>query len=196
MNKLTEEEIMKTRPHFDYPIDELLQQRWSPRAFSDKMLTTEQVLTLFEAARWAASCNNEQPWRFIWSLKDGSEKYNKLFECLAPGNQEWVKTAPLLIMTLAVTHFPNGKPNKWAPHDLGLAMGNLTTQASVMGLYVHNMAGFFPDKAREIFALPESLEPMTMAVAGYIGDPSVLSEFNQGREAQIQERKPFTEILL
>jgi nitroreductase len=187
---------MKPRPHFDHPIHEFLQQRWSPRAFSDKMLTEEQVLILFEAARWAASCSNEQPWRFIWSLKDGSEKYNKLFSCLTERNQEWVRTAPLLIMTLIEKNFSSGKPNKWAPHDLGLAMGNLTTQASSMGLYVHSMAGFFPDKARELFQLPESLEPMTMAVAGYLGDPSVLSEFNQGREAQIQERKALEELFL
>jgi nitroreductase len=187
---------MKPRPKFDYPIDELLQQRWSPRAFADKLLTDEQVMTLFEAARWAASCNNEQPWRFIWSAKDGSEKYNKLFECLAPGNQEWAKTAPLLMMTLADTLFANGKPNKWAKHDVGLAMGNLTTQASTMGLYVHSMAGFSASKARELFTIPETVEPLTMAVVGYLGDPSVLSEFNQGREAQIQERKSFTEIFL
>ncbi len=187
---------MKPRPHFEHPIDEILQKRWSPRAFADKALTDEQVLTLFEAGRWAASCNNEQPWRFIWSHKNGSEKYIKLFECLTTRNQEWVTTAPLLIMTLVNTLFANGKPNKWALHDLGLAMGNLTTQASIMGLYVHNMAGFSVEKAREVFTLPEEIVPVTMAVVGYLGDPSMLSEFNQGREAQLQERKPLKELFL
>ena len=187
---------MKVRPHFDYQIAEILQQRWSPRAFADKMLTEEQVLTLFEAARWAASCNNEQPWRFIWSLKDGSEKYNKLFDCLRPGNQEWVVTAPLLILTLTHNLFESGTPNKWALHDLGLAMGNLTTQASCMGLYVHNMAGFSPEKAHEHFNLPPNVEPVTIAGAGYLGDPAVLSEFNQKREAELQTRKPLSEIFL
>jgi len=187
---------MKPKPHFDHLIAELLQKRWSPRAFADKALTEEQVLTLFEAARWAASCNNEQPWRFIWSLKNGSEKYNKLFDCLTTRNQEWVTTAPLLIMTLVNTLFGNGKPNKWALHDMGLAIGNLTTQATSMGLYVHNMAGFSVDKARELFALPEEILPVTMVTVGYLGDPSILSEFNRGREEQIQERKPLAELFL
>jgi nitroreductase len=187
---------MKPRPQFDHPIEELLQQRWSPRAFADKMLSNEQVLTLFEAARWAASCINEQPWRFIWSLKDGSDKYNKLFDCLTPWNQEWVTTAPLLILTLVETSFVNGKPNKWAGHDLGLAMGNLTTQASTMGLFVHNMAGFLPEKVKEHFILPEGIEPMTMVVAGYLGEVTLLSEFNQKREEILQVRKPLAELFL
>jgi nitroreductase len=188
---------MKTRPDFSYPIDEILQKRWSPRAFDEKMLTKEQVYTLFEAARWAASCNNEQPWRFIWSRKDGSEKYNKLFDCLTDRNREWGVTAPLLVMTLVHKSFiSSGKPNKWAWHDLGLALGNLTTQATIMGLYIHNMAGFSVDKAREYFHLPEDIAPVTMVAVGYLGDPSVLSEFNQKREARIQERKPLLDLFL
>jgi nitroreductase len=187
---------MKARPQFDHPIADILQKRWSPRAFSDQPLTGEQVLTLFEAARWAASCNNEQPWRFIWSLKDGSEKYNLLFDCLKPSNQEWVKTAPLLILTVIHTLFVSGKPNRWAEHDLGLAIGNLTTQASSLGIYVHNMAGFYSEKAIEHFQLPEAFKPLTMIAVGYLGEPSSLSEFNQTREAEIQTRKPLAELFL
>jgi nitroreductase len=93
---------MKERPQFDYPVHEFIQKRWSPRAFSEQMLTNEQIMTLFEAARWAASCDNEQPWRFIWSARDGSDKYHKLFDCLKPGNQEWAGFAPLLIATLVM----------------------------------------------------------------------------------------------
>ena len=188
---------MKLKPHFDYQLNELLQKRWSPRAFADKMLTNEQVLTLFEAARWAASCNNEQPWRFVWSLKDGSDKYNKLFECLKPGNQEWVASAPLVILTVIHKVFTaSGKPNDWAAHDLGLAIGNLTTQATSMDIFVHSMAGFDKDKAIELFSLPEDYEPMTMIAVGYLGDPAMLSEFNQKREAELQSRKPLTELFL
>ncbi|MBW6513246.1 MAG: nitroreductase family protein [Candidatus Syntrophosphaera sp.] len=188
---------MKPRPEFTHPIHELLQKRWSPRAFSDRMLKEEQALTLFEAARWAASCNNEQPWRFIWSLRDGSEKYEKLFDCLMKGNQEWAASAPLLILALIQNHFSDsGKPNRWAAHDLGLAIGNLTTQATLMDLYVHNMAGFSREKAAEHFELPEGVEPLTMFVVGWLGDPAMLSEFNQKREAQIQDRKPLAELFL
>ena len=188
---------MKQKPQFDYPLHELIQTRWSPRAFADKMLTEDQALTLFEAARWAASCMNEQPCRFIWSLKDGSDKYNKLIECLMPGNREWVTSAPLVILTAIQTIFAaNGKPNPWAEHDLGLAIGNLTTQATSMDIFVHSMAGFDKAKARELFTLPAELEPMTMIAVGYLGDSAMLSEFNQKREAELQTRKPINEIFL
>lgn len=185
---------MKPQPDFDYPIIELLQKRWSPRAYSDKPLTEEQVLTLFEAARWAASCNNEQPWRFIWSLKDDSEKYQKLLDCLKPGNREWAKNAPFLMLTLVKTTFANGKNNKWARHDLGLAMGNLTAQATAMGLYVHNMAGFYRDEVPELYNLPEDIKPVTMVVIGYLGEISTLSEFNQKREIEPRTRKALKEL--
>ncbi|MFO7659647.1 MAG: nitroreductase family protein [Candidatus Cloacimonadaceae bacterium] len=187
---------MKPKPKFDYPITELLQKRWSPRAFSSQPLTEEQVLTLFEAARWAASCNNEQPWRFIWSLKDDSEKYQKLLDCLKPGNREWAVNAPFLMVTLVQTNFDTGKKNKWARHDLGLAMGNLTAQATSMDLYVHNMAGFVADKVSEYFDLPEGIKPVTMVVIGYMGELSSLSEHNQTRELEPRIRKPLKELFL
>ena len=187
---------MKPKANFGYYIDALLQKRWSPRAFADRMIMENQALTLFEAARWAASCNNAQPWLFIWSLKDGSEKYAKLLDCLMPGNREWAGSAPLLILTLVQSNFSDGKPNRWAGHDLGLAVGNLSTQATSMDLYVHSMAGFSAEKAKEHFALPEGVEPMTMIAVGHLGEPSMLSEFNQKREEAPRERKPLTEMFL
>ncbi|HRY83758.1 MAG TPA: nitroreductase family protein [Candidatus Cloacimonadota bacterium] len=187
---------MKVRPNYQFPLHELIENRWSPRAFSDHMLSREQVLTLLEAARWAASCNNEQPWRFIWSLRDSSELYRKLLDCLLPGNQEWAATAPLLMLTLVQTDFTaTGKPNRWAAHDLGLAIGNLTTQATAMDIYVHNMAGFSTPKVKEHFDLPENLEAMTMIAIGYLGDPQILSEYNRKRELEIQQRKPMTDLI-
>ncbi|HOZ01666.1 MAG TPA: nitroreductase family protein [Candidatus Syntrophosphaera sp.] len=188
---------MKPKPQFDHPISELLQKRWSPRAFAETQLTEEQALTLFEAARWAASCNNDQPWRFIWSLRDGSERYQRLLDCLTSRNREWGEAAPLLILTLTRTTFAEtGKPNAWCRHDLGLAIGNLTAQASSMDLYVHNMGGFSADKTREFFAIPDDIEPVTMIAVGYLGDPSSLSEFNQKRELEVQTRKPLSELFL
>lgn len=188
---------MKARPDYQYPLHELIEKRWNPRAFSEQMLSPEQALTLLEAARWSASCNNEQPWRFIWSLRDSSELYNKLFDCLMPGNQGWAAAAPFLMLTLVQTEFTaTGKPNRWAAHDLGLAIGNLTTQATAMDLYVHNMGGFSVEKAREHFSLPENLEPMTMIVIGHLGEPGMLSEYNQKRELELQQRKPLAELIL
>lgn len=187
---------MKPKPDFKYPIIELLQKRWSPRAFSDQPLTEEQVMTLFEGARWAASSNNEQPWRFIWSLKDGSEKYLKLLDCLTSRNREWTEQAPFLMLTLVQTKFSTGENNKWARHDLGLAMGNLTAQATAMDLYVHNMGGFLADKVAEHFDLPEGVKPVTMVVVGSMGDVSSLSDFNQKRELEPRTRKPLKELFL
>lgn len=186
---------MKPIPKFDYPIHTLLQQRWSPRAFSDKRISRSDVNTLLEAARWAASGMNIQPWRFVWSFHDGSMLYNKLFSCLASGNQEWVITAPLLMLTLVDLKLPDSEQaNPWARHDLGLAIGNMITQATSMGIYAHNMGGFSVDKVRESFPKLKDLEPVTMIALGYLGDPSILSEFNQQREMEIQVRKPLSEI--
>lgn len=153
-------------------------------------------MRLFEAARWAASCMNEQPWRFIYATQEQPAQHGRLFDCLVPANQEWVKTAPLLVMTLIRTVYDNGKPNRWAMHDLGLAVGNLTTQATAMGLYVHNMAGFSVEKARQTFGLAPEIEPVTMIAIGYLGDPAQLNARLREREEAVQERKPLTELIM
>lgn len=187
---------MKQRPKYSYPIDEVIQKRWSPRTFAPTALTDEQVFTLLEAARWAASCMNTQPWRFIWAHNDGSERYQKLLSCLVEGNQAWAKDAPVLI--LGLIHLPKegGFCNQWAMYDLGLAIGNLTAQASVMDLYVHNMAGFSEEKVRELFEIGEDLKPVIMLTVGQPGDASTLNEFNRQREQKTQERKPLEELIL
>jgi nitroreductase len=190
-------EIMKPRPQYNFPVLDLLQKRWSPRAFSPKPLDRNTVLTLFEAARWAASAMNEQPWRFIYATADESEKHKNLVQCLIEGNRIWAQSAPLLIMTLARTNFfKNNQPNKWAVHDLGLSIGNLTAQASALDLYVHNMAGFSSDTARQLFAIPAEYEPVTMIAAGYLGSEEQLPEPLRAREIAVQERKPLDELFL
>jgi nitroreductase len=188
---------MKPRPHFGHPVHELIQKRWSPRAFADRRVEPDALLSLFEAARWAASCMNEQPWRFIWAARSDTLHWDKLFSCLTEGNKAWVKTAPLLVLTLVRTTFArDGSANPWARHDLGLAMGNLTTQATAMDLYVHHMAGFSVETARRAFGLAPDVEPVTMAAIGYLGDPSVLPEAARKRELEPRERKPLAELLL
>ncbi|MCX6028250.1 MAG: nitroreductase family protein [Chloroflexi bacterium] len=188
---------MKPRPHFAHPVHELIQKRWSPRAFSAQPVEEDEIMVLLEAARWAASANNEQPWRFIYATQAQTERYGKLFACLSPFNQVWAKTAPVLMMTLVKTHFArNNQPNRWALHDLGLAVGNLTTQASALDLYVHNMGGFSVETARQLFDLPADIEPVTMIAIGYLGDPDQLPETLRERELAQGQRKPIAELVL
>lgn len=188
---------MKPEPSFLYPIHPLLKRRWSPRAYGAQPVEEEKIHLLFEAARWAASAMNEQPWRFIYSVKENRDRYNRLFECLNDGNKVWAVSAPLLILAMVKTHFEkSNKPNRWAFHDLGLAVGNLTAQASALDLYVHNMAGFSVEKARELFDLPADLEPVTMIAVGYIGDLSLLPDDLRKREIEPQMRKLPEEIIL
>ena len=188
---------MKPIPHFEHPVHELIQIRWSPRAFSSKPIEQKIMLTLFEAARWAASAMNEQPWRFIYATRDQAERYNKLFSCLAEGNKVWAGNAPALILTMVKTHFENSnEPNRWAFHDLGLAIGNLTTQASALDLYIHSMAGFSLQKAKELFLISSQYEPVTMIAVGYLGNPDTLPDQLRQREIAIRKRKSLNEILL
>ncbi len=188
---------MKPQPHFDHPVHELIRKRWSPRAFAARPVEGDKILSLFEAARWAASGGNEQPWRFIYAAREQAERYGKLFECLSEGNQAWAKTAPVLILTLVRTHSArSGRPNKYAWHDLGLATGNLTVQAAALDLYVHPMGGFSAEKARQLFDLSPEIEPVTMIAVGYLGDPDDLPENLKERELAQQRRLPLDELIL
>lgn len=188
---------MKPQPQFSHDVHDLIRQRWSPRSFSEQPVTEESVLTLLEAARWAASANNEQPWRFIYATKTQGEHYTKLFECLGDWNKAWAVTAPVLIMTLVKPLFESSQqPNKWALHDLGLAIGNLTTQASTLGLFVHNMGGFSSKRARALFNLPADVEPVTMIAVGYLGDPDQLAADYRDLELREQQRKPLDELIV
>jgi nitroreductase len=177
-------------------IHDLVDQRWSPRAFSEKEISTEKIEKLFEAASYAASCFNEQPWRFIYATKDYPERYDQLLSCLVEFNQMWVKTAPMIIMTLVSTKFAqNQKENHHASHDLGLAIGNMSVQATSMDLYMHQMAGFSVEKAREMFEIPSGFDIVTMIAVGYVGDPKQLPENIREMESNKRERRSLDKIL-
>ena len=177
-------------------IHDLIERRWSPRAFSDRAIEPEKIEKLFEAASYAASCYNEQPWRFIYATKDYPERYDQLFSCLVEFNQLWVKTAPMIILTLASKRFVhNQKENRHANHDLGLAMGNMSLQALSMNLYMHHMAGFSPDKAKELFEVPDNFDIVSMVAVGYMGDPAQLPENIREMESSERIRKPLKEII-
>lgn len=180
------------------PIQNNLALRWSPRAFSDRPVEPKKLTALFEAARWAASSSNEQPWRFIVA-QQGDPHYDKLLEGLVDGNRKWAHKAPVLCATLALKNLQQreGK-NKHAWHDLGLAMGNLSTQATEMGLHVHQMAGIKPDTVAENFGVDtEQMDVVTMFVVGY-HDPEAIDDLPEGQakgERSARQRKPLEELL-
>jgi nitroreductase len=177
-------------------LHELISRRWSPRAFEDRPVEPEKLAVMFEAARWAASSFNEQPWRFVWAARHEHDLFARLFDCLAEKNQLWAEKAPVLFLTVAARKFShNGKPNRHNWHDVGLAMGNLSLQAASMGLMIHQMAGFNPDKARENIKIPVEFEPVAMVAAGYPGDPDSLPAQFRPSETAERTRKPLTELV-
>jgi nitroreductase len=174
-----------------YPIEPLLRQRWSPRAFADRPVEPEKLLRLWEAARWSASCANQQPWYFLVATKEDAIEYARLLSCLRETNQQWAAHAPVLMVSVTKLSFDmNGQPNRYAFHDVGLAVANLIVQATALGLYVHQMAGFYPEKVRELYGVPDDFEPVAGIVLGYPGDPAVLSEELRQREVAPRVRKP------
>src|SRR5437868_2953172 len=152
------EQTMEKPAQTDYPIEEILKRRWSPRAFSDRMVGSEKLRSLFEAARWAPSSFNAQPWSFIVATKEKPEEHARLLSCLVEKNQQWARLAPVLMVSVAKLKFEKtGKPNRHAFHDVGLAMGNMLVEATALGLCVHQMAGFSPEKCERFMACPKSL---------------------------------------
>src|SRR3954463_9863012 len=126
----------------DHPVHELIARRWSPYAFADRAVSDAVLRSLFEAARWAASSYNEQPWSYIVATKADPEAFERLLSCLVEGNQAWARAAPVLALGCTSLHFTrNGKPNAAAVHDLGLASASLTLEATVRSLFVHQMIG-------------------------------------------------------
>lgn len=167
-------------------IHELIQMRWSPRAFDpNKPVSQHDLSALLEAARWAASCYNEQPWRFVVCDKTTNETaWQKAFGTLVEKNRRWAKNAPLMILSVAMEHFNhNGKPNRWAMYDTS---ANLCLQATALGLCVHQMGGFDADLAREAFKLPGNCQPMAMMAVGYQANIDALD--NEFKAAETAER--------
>lgn len=178
-----------------YPIHETLRRRWSPRAFSDRPVEPEKLGSVLEAARWAPSSNNEQPWSFFVAPKTSPSEHDRLASCLVEGNQ-WARQAPVLMLSVAKLYYErNGKVNRHAFHDVGLAAGNLVVQATALGLFVHQMAGFDVDKAREVFLIPEGHEPVAVLALGYPGDPDSLPDKLRERELAQRTRKPLKEFV-
>ena len=176
-------------------VHELIRSRWSPRAFLDKDVSAEDLGLVLDAARWAASSFNEQPWRFIVATKHDPESYQKLLGLLLPFNQAWAKAAPVLILTVAKKTFShNQQPNRYAQHDAGAALANLFLQATALGLHGHGMAGFDQNRARTELNIPDDYEPAAFTVLGYAGSPDSLPEGLKERETAPRQRKPLSDL--
>jgi len=160
-------------------IHEIIKNRWSPRAFDpERDVADRDLLALLEAARWAPSCFNDQPWRYIVCVKSRDEPaWRAALDCLTEKNQSWARNAPVLMLAVALNNFGhNDSPNRWAMYDTGAASLNLCLQAVALGLAVHQMGGFSVEKATAVFALPEDCVPMAMLAVGYQADSSGLAE--------------------
>ena len=180
----------------DYPIHTLLAERWSPYAFADRPVAADDLSSLFEAARWSASSYNEQPWSYIVATKENPDQFKQLLECLTEGNQIWAKDAPVLVLGIASLKFTlNHEDNRAAVHDLGAATSNLAVEATVRGLFVHQMIGIFPDKARHLFGIPQDLEAWTGLAIGYPGNPTRLSDALKQRDLTPRQRKPVEQFV-
>jgi nitroreductase len=181
---------------FEYPVHELIAKRQSGRAFSTKPVDAATLGSVLEAARWAASCSNEQPWNFIVTKRAAAEKdklsaHERLLGCLVDFNIQWAQHAPVLILSVARLNFAaSGKPNRHALYDVGQAAANLALQATALGLMAHQMAGFDAEKARSEFLIPAGNEPASVVAVGYPGDPASLPDKLREKELAPRQRKP------
>ncbi|MGD0959486.1 MAG: nitroreductase family protein [Methylomonas sp.] len=177
-------------------INTILQNRWSPRAFDPHVtLADETVTSLLEAARWAPSCFNEQPWRFVVCIKAKDPAgWHDLWSCLVEKNQEWAQHAPVLILTVAMERFEQtGKPNRWAEFDTGAASLSIALQATALGLATHQMGGFDAERSRQLFNLPAETTPMSVMAVGYQAEAKNLSGELKERELAVRTRAALEE---
>lgn len=177
------------------PIHSLLSQRWSPRAFADRPVEPARLVALLEAARWAPSSYNEQPWHFIVAPKAETESFDRLLGCLSRGNASWAGKAPVLMLAVAQLVDEDGDPNRHAFYDVGQAVAQMALQALDLGLYMHQMAGFDVEKAQQVFAIPGQFEPAAAIALGYLGDPAGLPERYREGEVGPRSRKALADFV-
>lgn len=174
---------------------EIIQERWSPYSFSSTPVEEFKLKAMFEAAGYAPSCNNEQPWMFVYSTQENKDVFDDYLGFLADSNKVWAKHAYALIISMARTKFSyNGNPNRHAFHDTGMAVANLLLQALSMDVYVHQMAGYSVEKVKEYFKLKDDIEPVAMMAVGYIGDGVALTPELLKRDEKRRPRKSVNEF--
>jgi len=178
------------------PIHDILQNRWSPRSFdADKSIDPQTLTALLEAARWAPSCFNDQPWRFLVCNKTTHlSAWEKLLSTLGEKNQLWARNAPVLILSMAMHEFGhNGKPNRWSMYDAGAASVSLCLQATAMGLATHQMGGFDASQCKQSFDLPDACNPMSVIAVGHRAAAELLPDDLRETEFKARSRKPLNE---
>lgn len=191
---------MVTVKHSPAAVDlhEIIERRRSPRAFSSQPVAPEALRCVLEAARWAASSTNAQPWRFIVTTKEQQpEAYEKLVSVLKESNQRWAAKAPVLILAVAKTvaeHDPT-QTNRHAWYDTGAAVAQLTAQATSLGLALRQMGGFYPEQARKAFGIPAGFEPVVAIALGYADAADTLPDDLRERELAPRQRRPLHEIV-
>lgn len=172
-------------------VHELIRWRWSPRGFSSRRVSDDDLRIILDAARWASSSYNEQPWRFLVARKSDGAAFDKLLSLLVPANQAWAKDAPVLLLTVAKKTFShNGSPNRYALHDAGQALAHLALQATALGLHTHGMGGFDHARARKELGIPDDFEIGAAVALGYWAEVE-----NSSNQVAKRERKPLTEIV-
>ena len=179
------------------PVHHLIKHRWSPLGFDrERDIDRETLLSILEAARWAASSFNLQPWRFIVAPRQNRDEFRKVLSVLREGNQSWARYAAVLMIAVTQTHREPDAPNRHAVHDLGLAISQMVLQALDRGVYTHQMGGFFPDKAREVYQIPEGFEPLTAIAMGYrAASLDHLGAGHREREAAPRQRQELTDMV-
>ncbi len=187
---------MTKQANTDHPVHELISNRWSPYGFEDRSVSDDDLRSLLEAARWAASSYNEQPWSYMVAKKENPQEFERLLSCLVEPNRQWARAAPVLLLACTRLNFTrNEKPNAAAIHDLGLAAANLSLQATVLGISVHQMIGILPDKAREVYQIAAEVQPLTALAIGYAAEPNSLPDALRQRDIAPRQRKPLAEFV-
>jgi len=180
----------------DHPVQPILVRRWSPYGFGKAGVSGEDLASLFEAARWAPSSYNEQPWVYFVARREDREEFERVLSCLTEGNRRWAANAAVLVLAAVRTTLSrNGKPNRVALHDLGLASANLTLEATARGLAVHQMGGILPARIRELYRLPEEVEPATALAIGAAAGPGEDNEAWRERDTMPRTRRPLDEFV-
>ncbi|NNE43477.1 MAG: nitroreductase family protein [Gemmatimonadetes bacterium] len=184
----------RARP--DHPIDDTIAARWSPYAYDGTAVPLADLQAVFEAARWAASAFNEQPWRYIVASRDDTPEFERLLSCLVDANQAWARHAGALALGVVGRRYSrNDKPNGTAEHDLGLASANLTLEATRRGFQVHQMAGILPERARELYGIPDGFDALTGIAVGRPAAPDDAPENFRDRDLSPRTRRPLAETV-
>ncbi|MEI6061125.1 MAG: nitroreductase family protein [Bacteroidota bacterium] len=184
----------KKKPALDYPVHPLIEARWSPRAYSPEPVEDKKLQSIFEAARWAASASNLQPWYFLVGMK-GDEVYDKIFSTLVEFNKMWVINAPVLVLAIARNTNAKGEPNKSYAYDLGQSVAILSLQAMAEGIYTHQMTGFDSGEAARLLEIPEDYSVLVAFTLGYRSDPEILHPNLEKLEISPRERRPAGETV-